>query len=483
MRRILSLALISGFAAPGLSRAAELLRFDFNDSAHLAAQAGSLPAGALIGPLVPSAAAGAADFRGGLIQVPAFRGPQGPFSIEARFRVRQYGPESSRFIADILNTATWDTGPSQGFAFRVGGSYLYPVLPRDRYGSDAEWAMAQEAWSHIDRGRLSVCFADFVLARGDVSDDWKQALTDRCIPLGAWTHMAAVWDGKDMRIYLDGLEATDSLRVDGAGKPARVDSVETAYVGARTVGDWDPRHFDGDIDFVKVEDRALTAEEIRGRYQDTFQPERRDSLCHGVAIPVFPEAGKACQGRIQMEVKIANHGACTDPHFLAGFLAGDRLEMELAKDPAFDSVAVRLTLAKLSFELGPDDLGALAGYTGSIYWRVRLIPAATQALAKRALAKESSAEARPEWSLARPLLLDLAAPSSSLRSQPRLVKAQAGLILPGPGEPALFDLSGRRVPTRFRRLPGGGGGGGRGESGTLWRLESALPEAGLLLAR
>jgi hypothetical protein len=472
MHRIPALALTC-FAAflPGSPAAAEILHFDFGDTAHLAAQAGSLPAGTLIGPIAPSAESGSADFRGGLIKVPGFPGPQGPFSIEARFRLRRYGPESSRFIADILNTATWDTGPSQGFSFRVGGSYLYPVLPRDRYGSEAEWTSAQEAWSHIDRGRLSVCFADFVLARGDVQNDWKQALTDRCIALGAWTHMAAVFDGKDMRIYLDGLEATDTLRLDGAGKPARVDSVATAFVGARAEGEWDPRRFDGDIDFVKVEDRALSGEEIRVRYQDTFRPERRDSLCHGVAIPVSPEAGQACQGRIKMEIRIANHGACTDASFLAGFLAGDSVAVELAKDPAFDSIAVRSTLAKLSFELGPDDLGALAGYAGPIFWRVRLVPAAPHALAK------SSAGTAPEWSAARPMLLDLAGTTSFLRPSPRLIPARAGIVLSGSGEPALFDLSGRRVPARFRRLPGGQ------EGKAAWKLESVPGEVGLLLAR
>ena len=198
---------------------AELLRLDFTDPAHLETQASPLPAGTVLGPVTAAAGlSGVADFHGGVVRIPSFQGPQGPFSIEARFQLRGYGPEDSRFIADILNTATWDNGPSQGFAFRVGGSYLYPYAPREAYRTDAEWQAAQGDYSYIDRGRMSVCFADFVIARKDDDRSWKQALTDRCIELGAWTHLAAVWDGADMRIYLNGLDATDTWRIDGAGK-------------------------------------------------------------------------------------------------------------------------------------------------------------------------------------------------------------------------------------------------------------------------
>lgn len=460
-----------------LAGAAELLHFDFNDSAHLGAQTGNLPAGTVMGPVAPSGETGAADFSGGLVKLPGFPGPQGPFSIEARFRLRHYGPESSRFIADILNTATWDTGPAQGFAFRVGGSYLYPVLPRNRYATEQEWQNAQDAYSHIDRGRLSVCFADFVIARQDDNANWKQALTDRCIETGAWTHMAAVWDGTDMRIYLNGLDATDTLRLDGAGKPTRVDSVETAYVGSRIEGEYDPRHFDGEIDYVKVEDKALSPTEIHARYQATFVPEKRDSLCWGVLLPLYPEAGKVCPGRLHIETKVFNHGACTDPKIIAGFLAGDSVEIEVAKNADFDTIAARLRFADLSFDLDLGSFSALAGYRGPIYWRVRLIPA------KRANALAKAAAAEPEWSPSRPIVLDLsgttdlALPAPGLARAPRLVRAMAGLLLQGPEEPVLFDLSGKRVAVRFRRLPQGEG------NATYWRLESVPAGAGVLLAR
>jgi hypothetical protein len=449
--------------------AAELLRLDFDDPAQLGTQASPLPAGEPVGAVKPSATAGAADFRGGLIKVPGFKGPQGSFSIEARFRLRSYGPESSRFVADILNTATWDNGPSQGFAFRVGGSYLYPFAPREAYRTEAEWLEGQGAVSHIDRGRLSVCFADFVIARADDNRQWKQALTDRCIPLNEWTHLAAVWDGADMRIYLDGLDATDQWRVDGKSAPTRIDTVETAYVGSRIEGEWDPRHLDGDLDFVKVEDKALTAIEIHERYKQTFRPETRESLCLGVVIPHYPEAGAVCKGKLRLEIKVYNHGACTDPKFIAGLLAGDSVELEIAKDPSFKTVLVRAIVAGTAFELEAKDLAPLAGYTGEIFWRVRLKPK-TPALAKSAAAPVPE----PAWSPSRPLGVDLSGITVGLRQgpTPRIVRVGSGLFPAGPADaaPVLFELSGRRLPARFERTSGG------------WRLLSEAPQ-GLLLAR
>lgn len=475
MRRILLPSALC-LAAFGIAGAADLLRFEFNDSAHLADQAGGLPAGTVIGPVQASSAIGSADFKGGVIKLADFPGPQGPFSIESRFRLRSYPVEDSRFCSDILNTATWNSDPpetsgtpTQGLVHRVGGGYQYPILPQSRYATAEEWRGAGDAWSHIQSGKFSTCFADFVIGRKADATYWKEAYSDRCVHLGAWTHMATVWDGKDMRIYLDGLDATDTLRIKGAGDAPRIDSLQTAFIGGRKDRSWDPRRFDGDIDFVRMEDRAWTAEEVRAKYKDTFVPGTRDSLCHGVAVPSFPEAGRVCLGKIKFKIEIANHGACTDPRFLAGFLAGDSIEIELSKEPSFDPIAFRARFAMLSFELGIDELGSLAGYTGPIYWRVRLIPAVT----RTALAK-SAAAAPAEWSPARPIVVDMASATGLRRAVPRLVRAEKGLVLRGASEPALYDLAGHRVPARFLRLAEGAG---------AWRLEEMPAASGLLLAR
>lgn len=470
-RRIPRLAF--GLALPFLTGAAELLHFDFEDSTHIAAEPDPLPAGEILG-AVSSAGnfPGSADFHGGMIRRSAFPSPQGPFSIEARFRLRSFAPENSRFVANIVNTATWDIGPTQGLALEVGGAYLYPVVPRNAYRTDAEWADAQSAYSHVEAGRLSVCIPTFALARRDDNSLWKKVFADRCIEPNAWTHVVAVWDGSDMRLYLNGMNASDPWRVTGAGAPPRVDAPVDLYVGARNAGASDMVPFNGVIDYVKIEDRALSAAEVNERYRSTIVPEKRDSLCSGVIIPVYPEAGQICKGRMRFEVRVVSHGGCTDPAFIAGILAGDSVEIELAKDPSFDTVAVHARFASLTFELDTGDLGELAGYVGPIYWRVRLIPAA----AKLALAK-TAAVSDGDWSLARPMVLEPGAVPVRPRSAPQLWRAERGMAFPGSREPEAFDLTGRRLEAHFRHIPGGAG------APAFWVLESFPVGSGLLWVR
>lgn len=460
-------------APPAPGPGDDLLRFDFRDSAALGKQTGPLPDGEVSGAVTHSRTyPGAADFGagGGFVRVSPFKAPRGSFTIEARFRLRSYGPESSRFVADILNTATIDNGPSQGFAFRVGGSYLYPPLPRDAYATEAEWTAAQNAYTYIDRGRLSYCFAELAMARVDDWRAWKEVYTDRCIELNQWTHLVATWDGGDMRIYLDGAEATDKWRVQGKGIAPLIDSVETAYVGSRIEGDWDPRHLDGALDFVRVQNGALTADEIRARYRETFVPEARDSLCTGVIIPRKPEAGQVCGKQTGFEIEVTSHGACSDTAFKAGFAAGDSIEVEFSKDPSFDPVALRLVAGARDFRLSGSDYDLLAQIKQEIYWRARLIhPAIAQGLLK----KSTVASARGAWSLPRPVLLNLAEANAVLprpqRLRPVLVQPGAGLFVPGDAQPFLFDLSGKRMPLRFTAVTGG------------WRLEKSPANAGVFL--
>jgi hypothetical protein len=461
-------------AATCWAGAADLLHFDFNDTAHLAAEPAPLPAGEILGPVTPAGDfPGSADFRGGALKRAGFRSPQGPFSVEALFRIRKFPPEDGRFTAELVNTATWDIGRTQGFDTRVGGAYLYPVLPRSAYRTEAEWNKAQGGYSHINAGRMSVCFPTFVIAREDDQRLWKQVFADRCIEPNTWTHLVTVWDGTAMRLYLNGLDATDPWRITFPEARPYLDSVVDLFVGARNAGAWDMVPFDGVIDYVKMEDVALSPAQIHERYQATFVPGKRDSLCWGVVVPIYPEAGQISDGRLHIETKVFNHGACTDPDFIARFLAGDSVAIEIAKNPDFEPVAASARFASLSFDLDIGDFASLAGYQGPVYWRVRLIhPAAEHALAKAA----ATAAPAPEWSLSRPIVLEPSATSVLPGRGPRLVRAQVGLLLEGSAEPALYDLSGKRVPTRFRRA---GDEGGR----AFWRLESAPAASGVLLAR
>ncbi len=453
----ISISIILMAASSGIA-GKDRLHLEFSDSAALHRQSNGLPDGILLNDVHSSSEfSGVADFgKSGLIQFPEFAHPTGPFTIEARFILRNYGPESSRFVADILNTATWDNGPSQGFAFRVGGSYLYPVLDKKAYASEEEWNASMTAFTHIERGNFSQCFAAFAMARSDSDRSWKTVVTDRCIELNVWTHMVAVWDGENMRIYLNGIDATDMWRILGQGVAPNLDSIVVAYVGARTTESFDSRHFDGVLDFVRVRDGALTEAEIRGLYKKTFAPEIHETLCKGVIQPMFPEPGQVVKGDSPFRFKIIAHGGCVNPAFLPTLQAGDSIVVEFAKDATFANPILSFIVTDTCFQLQADDLQKIGPYLGAIFWRARLFKAEPNGLGKVSAGVRES-----DWSLARPIVMNLnqstaLTPYPGLRPAIRI--ARPGRFFPdnGRGEmPEFFHLNGRRIQMPLLRVEGG----------------------------
>jgi hypothetical protein len=85
--------------------------------------------------------------------------------------------------------------------------------------------------------------------------------TGQQIPVGAWTHLAATWDGSNVRLYIDGepdAQGTPSLSAIG-------DSGCPFSIGAS--GSCAPdQYFPGLIDEVSLYDRALFAGEIKAIY-------------------------------------------------------------------------------------------------------------------------------------------------------------------------------------------------------------------------
>lgn len=450
----LAFALVLAAAPSARAEDALLLNLDFQDTAHLAAQPAPLPSGTL----QPDAGA-STDFPGalslgkqGYVRIPGFRSPRGPFTVEARFRVNQYAPLSTRYISDILNTATWDSGPTQGFGLRIGGGYLYAPMPRSAYASDEDYRSDLGWYDDSERASASRCIGEFFMAMQEDDRNWKEVVTDRCIQRNAWVHVAGVWDGESMRIYFDGQDATDTLRVLSPEARPRLDSVATAFAGARADGGYDSRHLDGILDFVRVIDRALSADEIRRRHGATLPS--TDTLCHGSILPVYPAAGQAVSGLGEFRFRIVVEGACTSPDFKPEIAPGDTVEIQIAKDPEFQDVLVGVKVTELSFHLEAAALAKLAGYSGAAYWRARLLP--SRAVLAKSTASAALAPA-PSWSLSRPFILDGKAATAARRvlHAARLAPLFAGGKLSvdahGLDRPRIHSLDGKILPLVFTR--------------------------------
>jgi hypothetical protein len=404
------------------------------------------------------AIAGAADFGdSGYIQQEEFTQPTGPFTVEARIRPRAYGPLSTRFLSDIANTATWDNGPNQGFNFRLGGGYLYPVLPEGAYGSSSMYEQSRQ-YDNTYRAYMSQCLGEFDFATADGGTaPWLEAFTDRCVDLDRWTYMAAVWDGQKARIYLNGFDATDKWRPNGAGSQPFFNPTAILTVGARYGGKFDARHFSGSVDFIRILDTALSDAAVLQRYLDLQKDSARSPACEAKVIPIAPLPGEFCDSGCAFRFSLKAMGSCEVPGKDVSMKDGDSVDIEFSDDPGFPHPFLKLTVGQANFRIGDPLAGTVADYDGPCYWRGRLRPkeAAGPAAAKRA------ASAEPEWSEAKPFLLSYQSPASvrAVRGglQSRLKPVAGGYLLeglPAGSAPVAYRLDGRLAAKA--RARGGG---------------------------
>lgn len=264
----------------------------------------------------------------GLAVLDSFQQPRGPFSIEARFKLSSYAPSSTRWISDLVNTATWTSSSSQGFTMRVGGGELYPVLPSTAYeGADG----LGETYRTIDRttsASLSRCIGEFNISSGGLY--WKEVYTDVCVDIGRWVHMVAVYDGADMRIFLDGKDATDGWRVQAQDAKPVLDSIARLHVGARTEESYDSRHSNGAIDFVRIHDSALSSAGIRSRFKALAVDDSRAG-CGRMPVIVSPAPGKSCDRNARIVVKLVPTPGCVEAEGAAPWKKGDVVRVRVHK--------------------------------------------------------------------------------------------------------------------------------------------------------
>ena len=74
------------------------------------------------------------------------------------------------------------------------------------------------------------------------------------IPASSWTHLATTYDGNMLRIFVNGVQSAQLLQVGSL-----TTSTGSLRIGGNNI--W-PEWFQGDIDELRVYNRALTAGQI-----------------------------------------------------------------------------------------------------------------------------------------------------------------------------------------------------------------------------
>lgn len=136
-------------------------------------------------------------------------------------------------------------------------------IPVDGVGSTI---VGQHADATDAKGTLDIHLGRLRFLINTSQSQHHELMSDHPVPLGVWTHMAGVYDGVHMKLYIDGQQAGE-LPVTGSitGYDKRRGTRLGGYSGTYAGDCW----LDGDIDEVRIWDVARTREQLRF---DMFHP-------------------------------------------------------------------------------------------------------------------------------------------------------------------------------------------------------------------
>jgi hypothetical protein len=181
------------------------------------------------------------------------------------------GGGSPTFASGQLNGAVDLNGTNQGYSTAgstnptAGITLMAWINPDDLSARDRGIITKKDAF--ILEIESSGAEVSFTILNGGMSREFEpDVFAGNDIPTGAWTHIAATFDGVTTSIYINGSLAASEASVfnalGGSGEPYWIGWNSQTNFGT-------DRYFDGRIDEAAVFDRALDAGEVQQLYQNS----------------------------------------------------------------------------------------------------------------------------------------------------------------------------------------------------------------------
>jgi len=147
-----------------------------------------------------------------------------------------------------------------------------PIASKDDDGSNREWYFGT-CFDANNPGKVRWTL-------NTPNPSWYGYELDSNEPLndGLWHYIVGTYDGSYMRLYIDGIEDSESPMARSGQIPNTQAHFRIGYTGSSST-----QYFLGIIDEVAVYDKALTAEEIRNRYNSVI-PEPSTMLLLGAGL-------------------------------------------------------------------------------------------------------------------------------------------------------------------------------------------------------
>lgn len=151
------------------------------------------------------------------------------------------------------------------------------IVAAEPAGADAYGLGAHIA---VESGKL-------VFKKGSSTSSWNRADSNSVIADSNWHHVAATYDGREMKVYLDGSVAglaQETNEIKWSDVPGSYPNPASLYIGAfRTNNDLgytysvsaDSQYFKGSIDEVKIFSGAMSADQVKELYNLVPQEPQR----------------------------------------------------------------------------------------------------------------------------------------------------------------------------------------------------------------